>query len=88
MTSTCSAGDVTELQVSVNGVKAGTLGTGAGSERYVCRLGLSVIVTAKFASGAEKSNVPERRPLREREFFSPFFIPVFFPTQDTPYTRR
>ena len=53
MTSTCSAGDVTELQVSVNGVKAGTLGTGAGASGTFAGSG-SVIVTAKFASGAEK----------------------------------
>jgi hypothetical protein len=53
MTSTCSAGDVTELQVSVNGVKAGTLGTGAGASGTFAGSG-SVIVTAKFANGAEK----------------------------------
>jgi len=53
MTSTCSAGDVTELRVSVNGVQAGTLGTGAGASGTFAGSG-SVIVTAKFASGAEK----------------------------------
>jgi hypothetical protein len=53
MTSTCSAGDVTELGVSVNGVQAGTLGTGAGASKTFAGSG-PVIVTAKFASGAEK----------------------------------
>jgi len=53
MTSTCSAGDVTELRVSVNGVQAGTLGTGAGTSGTFAGSG-PVIVTAKFASGAEK----------------------------------
>jgi predicted nucleic acid-binding Zn ribbon protein len=56
MTSTCSAGDVTDLRVSVNGVQAGTLGTGAGaSGTFPAPSGSNtVIVVAKFASGAEK----------------------------------
>jgi predicted nucleic acid-binding Zn ribbon protein len=56
MTSTCSAGDVSSLAVAVNGAAAGTLGTGAGaSGTYAGTSGTNnVIVTAKFASGAEK----------------------------------
>jgi len=56
MTSTCGAGEVSSLAVSVNGASAGTLGTGAGaSGTYTGTSGTNnVIVTAKFASGAEK----------------------------------
>jgi len=56
MTSTCSAGDVTELTVSVNGAPKGTLGTSTGSSQiFTGTSGLNnVIVVAKFANGAER----------------------------------
>ncbi len=56
MTSTCGAGEIESLAVSVNGAAAGTLGTSAGtSKTFASTTGTSnVIVTAKFASGAEK----------------------------------
>ena len=55
MASTCSAGDVTELRVSVNGVQEGTLGTSPGSSgTFPGTTGTnSVIVVAKYAGGAE-----------------------------------
>jgi hypothetical protein len=55
MTSTCSAGDVTELRVSINGAEKGTLGTSPGaSGTFTGTSGSnSVIVAAKFANGAE-----------------------------------
>jgi predicted nucleic acid-binding Zn ribbon protein len=56
MTSTCSAGDVTELKVSVNGVQKGIMGIGVGtSMTYPGTSGANnVIVVAKFANGAER----------------------------------
>jgi predicted nucleic acid-binding Zn ribbon protein len=55
MTNTCSAGDVTELDVSVNGHQEGTLGTNAGaSGKFAGASGTTnVVVVAKFANGAE-----------------------------------
>lgn len=56
MTSTCSAGDVKELRVSVNNVEKGPMGTGVGtSATYTGTSGANnVIVVAKFANGAER----------------------------------
>lgn len=56
MTSTCGAGEIESLAVSVNGAAAGTMGTTAGtSKTFAGTTGANtVIVTAKFASGAEK----------------------------------
>ncbi len=56
MTSTCGAGEVESLAVSVNGAAAGTMGSSAGtSKTFTGTTGTNtVIVTAKFASGAEK----------------------------------
>jgi hypothetical protein len=56
MTSTCGAGEIESLAVSVNGAAAGTMGTTAGtSKTFTGTTGANtVIVTAKFASGAEK----------------------------------
>ena len=55
MTSTCSAGEVTGLTVSVNGVQAGTLGTspGAGGTFAGTSGTDSVVVTAHYTNGAE-----------------------------------
>jgi predicted nucleic acid-binding Zn ribbon protein len=55
MAGTCSAGEVTELKVSVNGVQQGTLGTSPGaSGTFAGTSGTNnVIVVAKFANGAE-----------------------------------
>lgn len=55
MTSTCSAGEVTGLKVSVNGAQAGTLGTSPGtSKTFAGTSGTnSVVVTAQYANGAE-----------------------------------
>jgi hypothetical protein len=55
MTSTCFAGDITELRVSVNGEQKGTLSSNPGSSgTFAGSSGSSnVVVTAKFANGAE-----------------------------------
>ncbi len=55
MTSTCFAGDVTELRVLINGKEEGTLAPGPGSDgTFTGSPGTnSVVVTAKFANGAE-----------------------------------
>ena len=55
MASTCSAGDVTELTVSVNDASKGTLGSTPGaSGTFAGTSGTNtVIVVAKFANGAE-----------------------------------
>jgi predicted nucleic acid-binding Zn ribbon protein len=56
MSSTCSAGDVTELRVSLNGALKGTLGTSPGTGKtFAGTSGTnSVIVIARFADGAER----------------------------------
>jgi len=53
--STCSAGDVTELTVSVNGVSKGTLGITPGTSGTFAGTSGSdnVVVVAKYANGAE-----------------------------------
>jgi len=55
MTSTCFAGDITELRVSVNGEQKGTLKTSPGSSGSFAGTSGSnnVIVAAKFSNGAE-----------------------------------
>jgi hypothetical protein len=55
MTSTCFAGDITELRVSVNGAQKGTLGSGPGSSGTFDGTSGSnnVVVSAKFSNGAE-----------------------------------
>jgi hypothetical protein len=55
MTSTCYAGDITELRVRINGEQKGTLSTSPGSsETFTGAPGSNnVIVTATFANGAE-----------------------------------
>ena len=55
MTSTCSAGEVTGLKVSVKGVQVGTLGTSPGaSGTFAATSGTNnVVVTAHYANGAE-----------------------------------
>ncbi|GEM_PF-1269412 len=55
MTSTCSAGEITGLKVSVNGAQAGTLGTSPGaSGTFAATSGTNnVVVTAHYANGAE-----------------------------------
>jgi predicted nucleic acid-binding Zn ribbon protein len=55
MTSTCSAGDITELRVSINGAQKGTLNPNPGSSGTFAGTSGSnnVIVTAKYANGAE-----------------------------------
>jgi hypothetical protein len=55
MTSTCSASEIAELRVSVNGVQKGTLGSGPGSSAtFDGTSGTNtIIVAAKFANGAE-----------------------------------
>ena len=55
MTSTCYAGDITELRVSVNGAQKGTLNPNPGSSGTFTGTSGSnnVIVVAKFANGAE-----------------------------------
>jgi hypothetical protein len=54
MTSTCYAGDITELRVMINGEQKGTLSTSPGSsETFTGASGSNnVIVTATFANGA------------------------------------
>jgi predicted nucleic acid-binding Zn ribbon protein len=55
MTSTCSAGEVTGLKVSVNGAQAGTLGTSPGASKIFAGTSgtNSVVVTAHYANGAD-----------------------------------
>lgn len=55
MTTTCFAGDITELRVSVNGEQKGTLGSTPGTGGTFTGTSGSnrVLVTAKFANGAE-----------------------------------
>jgi hypothetical protein len=55
MSSTCFAGDITELRVLVNGVQKGTLGSGPGSSAMFDGTSGSnnVVVSAKFSNGAE-----------------------------------
>ena len=55
MTTTCFAGDITELRVSVNGEQKGTLSSSPGSSGTFTGTSRSdnVIVAAKFANGAE-----------------------------------
>jgi hypothetical protein len=55
MTSTCFAGDITELRVSVNGEQKGTLRTSPGSSGTFTGASGSnnVIVVAEYANGAE-----------------------------------
>lgn len=55
MTSTCFAGDINELRVSVNGEPKGTLGSSPGSGgKFAGKSGSNnVVVAAKFSNGAE-----------------------------------
>jgi hypothetical protein len=55
MTTTCFTGDITELSVSVNGEKKGTLSASPGSSgTFTVTSGSNnVVVAAKFANGAE-----------------------------------
>jgi len=55
MTSTCFAGDITELRVLVNGEERGMLSTSPGSSGTFTGTSGSnnVVVTAKFTNGAE-----------------------------------
>lgn len=55
MASTCSAGDITELRVLINGEQKGALKTSPGSSGSFTGTSGSnnVIVTAKFSNGAE-----------------------------------
>jgi len=55
MTSTCSAGEVAALKVSVNGAQKGTLGTSPGASGTFAGISgtNSVVVTAHYANGAE-----------------------------------
>jgi hypothetical protein len=55
MTSTCYAGDITGLSVMINGEQKGTLSTSPGSSGSFTGTSGSnnVVVTAKFANGAE-----------------------------------
>jgi predicted nucleic acid-binding Zn ribbon protein len=55
MNNQCSAGEISELEVSVNGEQKGTLATTAGSgTTFAGTSGTnSVVVVAKYASGAE-----------------------------------
>lgn len=55
MASTCSAGDVTGLRVSVNGLQEGTLGTSPGaSGTFAGTAGTNTVtVVAKYSTGAE-----------------------------------
>ena len=57
MTNQCSAGDISELRVTINGAQQkATLGTSPGSSQiFTGTSGLNnVIVVAKFASGADR----------------------------------
>jgi hypothetical protein len=56
MADTCSAGEIEELRVSVNGAQKGMLGTSPGASGiFTGASGTnSVTVVAKFANGAEK----------------------------------
>ncbi len=62
MTSSCKAGDITELRVSVNGAQKGILGSSPGtSGMFAGNSGTNnVIVVAEFANGAE--NVVYQNP--------------------------
>ncbi|MGD1004675.1 MAG: hypothetical protein ABR887_04570 [Methanoregulaceae archaeon] len=55
MTSTCTAGDITELKVSINDAQKGTLSTNPDVSRtFAGTSGTNnVIVVAKYANGAE-----------------------------------
>lgn len=55
MTTTCFAGDITELSVSINGEQKGKLSSSPGSSgTFTGSSGSNnVVVTAKFANGAE-----------------------------------
>jgi predicted nucleic acid-binding Zn ribbon protein len=54
ISTTCGSGDITALQVSINGVNKGTLGTSPGaSATFAAPSSSSIVVTAKFANGAE-----------------------------------
>jgi len=55
MTTTCYAGDITELRVSVNGQEKGTLGSTVGASGTFSGTSGSnnVVVAAKFSNGAE-----------------------------------
>jgi len=54
ISTTCGSGDITALQVSINGVNKGTLGTSPGaSATFAASSSSSIVVTAKFANGAE-----------------------------------
>ncbi|MFZ0004969.1 MAG: hypothetical protein WCC86_01945 [Methanoregula sp.] len=55
MQSTCSPGEVTEIQVSINGAQVGTLGISPGtSKTFTSPSGITnVVVTAKYSDGAE-----------------------------------
>ncbi len=55
MTSTCYSGDISELSVSINGEKKGTLGTDPGATgTYPGSSSANmVVVVAKFSNGAE-----------------------------------
>ncbi len=56
MTNQCSAGDISELSVSINGAQTGTMGASPGtSKTFAGTSGTNtVIVVAKFASGADR----------------------------------
>jgi predicted nucleic acid-binding Zn ribbon protein len=55
MSGTCSSGDISSFQVSINGAAGkGTLGTSPGaSATFAAPASSSIVVTAKFANGAE-----------------------------------
>jgi hypothetical protein len=55
MTTTCYAGDITELRVSINGEQKGTLSSSPGSSgTFIGTSGSNnVIVVAQYANGAE-----------------------------------
>ena len=55
MTTTCYAGDITELRVSINGEQKGTLSSGPGSSGTFTGTSGSnnVVVAATFSNGAE-----------------------------------
>ena len=55
MTTTCYAGDITELRISINGAEKGTLGTSPGASGSFAGTSGSnnVVVAATFSNGAE-----------------------------------
>jgi len=54
ISTSCSSGEITGLQVSINGANKGTLGTSPGaSATFDAPASSSIVVTAKFANGAE-----------------------------------